>query len=132
MKGAEAMRFTCECGKVLNADECGFRNENYKEILVYVCPYCAVKTTAFVRLTPEKPGSVREIMPGLEFTPERLEPSLEERVKQFFYKTTQRNDAALSLENPSTLMPSDWTYVKKSLDRNGGKSSLSREIIFKH
>ncbi len=89
------MKLTCECGKVLHADECGFHNDNYKDVLIYVCPYCGTKTTAVVSLTQEKSGSVREIVPGLEFTPERLEPSLEERFKQFVYKMTQRNDAAL-------------------------------------
>ena len=90
------MKLTCECGKVLHADECGFRNTNYKDVLLYLCPYCgAAKTTSFIPKTPEEAGSVREIMPGLEFTPERLEPGLEERVKQFFYKMTQRNDAVL-------------------------------------
>jgi hypothetical protein len=38
---------------------------------------------------------VREIVPGLEFTPERLEPGLEERFKQFVCRMTQRNDAVL-------------------------------------
>jgi len=89
------MKLACECGKVLHADECGFRNDNYKDVLLYVCPYCGTKTTAFIPSTPEEAGSVREIMPGLEFTPGRLEPGLEDRVKQFFYKMTQRNDAAL-------------------------------------
>jgi hypothetical protein len=87
------MKLTCECGKVLHADECGFRNDNYKDVLIYVCPYCGAKTTAFVSLAPEKSGSVREIVPGLEFTPEKLEPSVEERFKQFVCKMTQRNDA---------------------------------------
>jgi hypothetical protein len=89
------MKLTCECGKVLHADECGFHNDNYKDVLIYVCPYCGTKTTAFVSLTAEKSGSVREIVPGLEFTPERLELSLEERFKQFVYRMTQRNDAVL-------------------------------------
>ena len=89
------VKLTCECGKVLHADECGFRNTNYKDVLLYLCPYCGAKTTSFIPSTPEKPANMREIMPGLEFTPERLEPGIEERVKQFFYKMTQRNDAAL-------------------------------------
>ena len=89
------MKLTCDCGKVLHADECGFRNTNYKDVLLYLCPYCgAAKTTSFIPKTPEEAGSVREIMPGLEFTPERLEPGLEERVKQLFHNMTQRNDAA--------------------------------------
>ena len=87
------MKLTCECGKVLHADECGFHNDNYKDVLIYVCPYCGTKTTAFVSLTPEKSVSVREIVPGLEFTPEKLEPSLEERFKHFVCRMTQRNDA---------------------------------------
>jgi len=89
------MRLTCECGKVLHAEECGFRNENYKDVLIYVCPYCGAKTTALVALIPEKSGGVREIVPGLEFTPEKLEPSLEERFKLFVCKMIQRNDAVL-------------------------------------
>ena len=89
------MKLTCECGKVLHADECGFHNDNYKDVLIYVCPYCGAKTTAFVSLASEKSSGVREIAPGLEFTPEKLEPSLEERFKQFVCKMTQRNEAVL-------------------------------------
>ena len=89
------MKLTCECGKVLHADECGFHNDNYKYVVIYVCPYCGTKTTAFVSLAPEKSGNVREIVPGLEFTPEKLEPGPEERFRQFVCKMTQRNDAVL-------------------------------------
>ena len=87
------MKLTCECGKVLHADECGFHNDNYKDVLIYVCPYSGAKTTAFVAFPSEKSGSVREIVPGLEFTPEKLEPSLEERFNQFVCRMTKRNDA---------------------------------------
>ena len=34
-------------------------------------------------------------MPGLAFTPERFEPSLEERAKEFFNKMIKKNDVAL-------------------------------------
>jgi hypothetical protein len=88
------MKLTCECGKVLHADECGFRNTNCKDVLLYLCPYCGAKTTSFIPSTPEEAGSVREIMPGLEFIPEQSGESLDERIRQFFHKITQRNDAA--------------------------------------
>jgi len=88
VKGVKVMKLTCECGKVLHADECGFRNDNYKDVLLYVCPYCGTKITAFIPSTPEEADSVREIMPGLEFTLEHSGESLDERIRQFFYKMT--------------------------------------------
>jgi len=89
------MKLTCECGKVLHADECGFHNDNYKDVVLFLCPYCGVKTTAFVHSGQGETHSVREIMPGLAFTPERFEPSLEERAKEFFNKMIKKNDVAL-------------------------------------
>ena len=59
------MEITCECGKILHADGCGFHNDNYKDILLFLCPYCGVKTTAFVSPPLEETPSTREIMPGL-------------------------------------------------------------------
>jgi len=87
------MKITCECGKALYADECGFHNDNYKDVLLFLCPYCGVKTTAFVSLASEIP-STREIMPGLLYTPERSQGSLEEVAKQFLNKMIQKNNVA--------------------------------------
>ena len=88
------MKMTCECGKILHSDECGFRNDNYKDVLLFLCPYCGQKTTTFVHSAQEETDSVVEIMPGLVFTPERLEPSLPERAKEFFDKMIKKNDSA--------------------------------------
>ena len=87
------MKITCECGKVLYADECGFHNDNYKDVLLFLCPYCGVKTTAFVSLASES-LSTREIIPGLIYTPERSQGSLEEVAKQFLNKMIQKNNVA--------------------------------------
>jgi hypothetical protein len=88
------MKITCECGKLLYANECGFHNDNYKDVLLFLCPYCGVKTTAFVSLGPEGTPGPREIVPGLEYTPERSQGSLQEVAKQFFNKMIQRNNVA--------------------------------------
>ena len=88
------MKITCECGKALYADECGFHNDNYKDVVLFLCPYCGVKTTAFVPLSPDETPDTREIMPGLEFTPLRLQGSLEEVAKQFLNKMIQKNNVA--------------------------------------
>ena len=89
------MEITCECGKVLHADGCGFHNDNYKDILLFLCPYCGVKTTAFVSPPLEETPNTREIMPGLVYTPERSEGRLEERAREFFNKMIQKNNVAL-------------------------------------
>ena len=88
------MKITCECGKALYADECGFRNDSYKDVLLFLCPYCGVKTTTFLSQSPEEAPGTREIMPGLLYTPERSQGSLEEVAKQFFNKMIQRNNVA--------------------------------------
>jgi hypothetical protein len=88
------MKITCECGKALYADECAFHNDNYKDVLLFLCPYCGVKTTAFTSLSPEQTPSAREIMPGLVYTPERSQGSVEEVAKQFFNKMIQKNNVA--------------------------------------
>jgi hypothetical protein len=88
------MKMTCECGKVLHGDECAFHNDNYKDVLLFLCPYCGQKTTAFVHLAQEETHSALEIMPGLAFSPERLEPSLPERAKEFFKMMIKKNDSA--------------------------------------
>jgi hypothetical protein len=86
------MELTCGCRKVLHADECGFHNENYKDVLLFLCPYCGAKTLAFLSLTPDETPNVREITPGLEFAPRRLEPDVEDRFKQFVFKMAQKNN----------------------------------------
>ena len=91
------MKITCECGKVLYAGECGFHNDNYKDVLLFLCPYCGVKTTAFMSLSREEPPGTREIMPGLLYTPERSQGTLEEVAKQFLNKMIQKNNAALGV-----------------------------------
>jgi hypothetical protein len=88
------MKMTCECGKILHSDECGFRNDHYRDVVLFLCPYCGQKTTAFVHLAREETPKVLEIMPGLTFTPERIEPNLPERAKEFFNKMIKKNDAA--------------------------------------
>jgi hypothetical protein len=88
------MKLTCECRKVLHSDECGFHNDHYKDVLLFLCPYCGVKPTAFVHSAQGETPIIREIMPGLAFTPERSEPSLEERPKDFLNKMIKKNDAA--------------------------------------
>jgi hypothetical protein len=88
------MKITCECGKVLYANECGFHNDNYKDVLLFLCPYCGVKTTAFLSLSPEESSSPREILPGLVYTPNRSQGRLEEVARQFFNKMIQKNNVA--------------------------------------
>jgi hypothetical protein len=87
------MKTTCRCRKVLHSDECAFHNDNYKDVLIFLCPYCGAKTLAFLRLTSDETSSIQEIMPRLEFAPRRLEPSVEDRFKQLVLKMTQKNDA---------------------------------------
>jgi hypothetical protein len=88
------MKLTCGCKKVLHADECGFHNDNYKDVLLFLCPYCGAKTLAFLSLTPDQTPTMQEIMPGLEFAPRGLEPSMEDRFKEFVYRMTQKNNAS--------------------------------------
>ena len=91
------MNLTCECGKVLHAGECGFHNDNYKDVLLFFCPYCGVKTTAFVSLATEEQSGPREIMPGLVYTPERSQGRVEEVAKQFLNKMIHKNNIALGV-----------------------------------
>jgi hypothetical protein len=86
------MKLTCKCKKVLDADKCGFHNDNYKDVLLFLCPYCGAKTLAFLSSTMDETTSIQEIMPGLEFVPRRLEPSVEDRFKQFVLKMTEMNN----------------------------------------
>ena len=88
------MKITCECRKVLYANECGFHNDNYKDVLLFLCPYCGVKTTAFLSSAPEETPGTREIMPGLVYTPVRSQGRLEEVAKQFLNKMIQKNNVA--------------------------------------
>ena len=87
------MKITCECGKVLHAEECGFHNDNYKDVLLFLCPYCGVKTTAFVSL-PAGGSQEIEIAPGLVYAPEKSQGRLEDVAKRFFNKMIQKNNAA--------------------------------------
>jgi len=91
------MKITCECRKVLHAEQCGFHNDNYKDVLLFLCPYCVVKTTAFLSLATEEQPGTREILPGLVYTPERSQGRLDEVAKQFFNKMIQKNDVALGV-----------------------------------
>ena len=80
------------CEKKLHADQCGFSNETFKELMLYYCPYCEELILRLMPICIEEMPSLRESFPMSEKV---LKRRLDQRLKKIRHKMIEMNDEAI-------------------------------------